>query len=158
MIFPPAIRPKTLLKTGFVLLGLALFMTWVRAQEAAPEKNEWKDRLGLSDDQVNRLAQLQSEEKRQMKPLREQRVVLIAKLRNQIKNKADDAALKKTLDALADIRKAIKAGEEAFQESRFSILTPSQQAKMLLWHIRYHEMKEKKDREKEESDDISFLQ
>jgi Spy/CpxP family protein refolding chaperone len=150
---------KRMIAVALLALAVILPTRMLRAEEHGHgKKGEWKQKLGLTDDQVKKLDESRASEKTEMKPLREKKTALMAKLEEQIKNKAADADIKATLDEMAAAHKAMEASEEKFEDSRSAILTPTQQAKMMVHRIRHHEKEGKKEKckagkEKEDNDD-----
>jgi Spy/CpxP family protein refolding chaperone len=95
--------------------------------------------------------ELKASQKAEMKPLREKADALIEKLKDQIKNKASDADIKGTLDEVTANHDAMKQIENKYEQSRSSILTPMQQAKMVVRRMKQHNKMEKKEK-KEKAD------
>ncbi len=95
-----------------------------------------KDKLGLTDDQVSKLDAARKAHQEAVKPLRERMKADIAKLREQVKSKASDAEIKATLDDLDGAWKGLRGAMEKLKSDSAAILTPTQQAKMTLWHVR----------------------
>jgi Spy/CpxP family protein refolding chaperone len=96
------------------------------------DEGKMKDKLGLSDDQVAKLKAMRDSSKEAFKPLMEKERGLMAKLNDQSVNKAPDSAIQTTLNDLKANHKAMKEQMEKIQDQKDAILTPSQQAKMML--------------------------
>lgn len=140
-----------------LMAGLAFSAFAVRAvaEDAGPgmeshEGNEGhemsaaklKDKLGLSDDQVTKLDAAWKSAKDAAKPYREQMKADLAKLKDQVKNKASDDEIKATLDDLDAAHKGAEGAMEKAKADSRSILTPTQQAKMALhMHHRMEKMR-----------------
>ena len=91
-----------------------------------------KEELGLSDEQVKKLDALREKNQATMKKARRQMRDLMAKLEDQVDDKAGDAALSATLKELKAAKKEMQALHEKAMDEREAILTPSQQAKGLV--------------------------
>ncbi len=131
-------------------LAPAIYTLRAEANENG-KKHEWKGKLGLTEDQVKKMDELKASQKAEMKPLREKADALIEKLKDQIKNKASDADIKGTLDEVTANHDAMKQIENKYEQSRSSILTPMQQAKMVVRRMKQHNKMEKKEK-KEKAD------
>lgn len=115
----------------------------VRADEGgAPEKKGWfkghgkhEDGLGLSEDQKTKLKKLEEDKRDAMKPLHRKMRDLTIRLSDQIEDKAADSEIKATLEELHSSRKAMMEQMEKFMHEKDAILTPTQQAKMMLWKM-----------------------
>ena len=130
------------------MLGLlaALPATFVRADNSAAPTPNAKNRpwdasqvqktLGLTDDQVAKLNALMKTQKNTMQPMAEKQKDLLKKLDDQVRAKAANADIQTTLDALQASRKAMAAQGEQFRIQRAAILTPTQEAKMMLAQLR----------------------
>jgi Spy/CpxP family protein refolding chaperone len=122
------------------------------------KRHEMKEKLGLSEDQEKKLADLRTAEKAELKPLHEKNKAVVEKLKGQIQSKDSDANIKTTLDELKANRESMKQVALKYRESRAAILTPTQQAKMI---IAGHEhmkkkgamMRSKEDQDEQEDDD-----
>lgn len=91
-----------------------------------------KEKLGLSEDQAKKLKALQESQGKDMKTLQRKMRDLMAKLEDQVDDKATDSALDATLKELKVAQKEMMAAHEKLQEAREAILTPTQRAKGLL--------------------------
>jgi len=91
-----------------------------------------KDKLGLTDDQVTKLKTLFESQKDANKALRDQMKIDLDTLQQKVDSKASDGDLKKALDALSTDKKAMDANRQKMEDQARQILTPSQQAKMVL--------------------------
>lgn len=89
-------------------------------------------KLGLSDEQMEKMKAAAKAHRETIKPLRKEMRADMKKLREQIKNRAGDAAVAATLGKLELTRKAIQAENEKMKAATDELLTPTQQAKMLL--------------------------
>lgn len=89
-------------------------------------------KLGLSDEQMEKMKAATKTHMETIKPLRKELRADMKKLREQIKNRAGDAAVAATLGKLELTRKAIQAENEKMKAATVELLTPTQQAKMLL--------------------------
>jgi len=144
---------RRVIAVAILALALAPAMQTLRAEEHEQgKKHEWKEKLGLSDDQVKKLEDLRASEKAEMKPLRDKGHALVEKLEGQIKSKASDADIKATLDELAANHNSMEQIEDKSKESRSSILTPTQQAKMLVSRMKHHKKMEEAEKGKEKGE------
>lgn len=107
------------------------------ARKAAPEKHEemgkkFKEKLGLSDEQAEKMKTAMKAHHDAVKPLREIMRQGMDKLRKQIKDNAGEDDLKATLNELDQTRKAMLAEMENLKTNMAGILTTTQRAKMLV--------------------------
>lgn len=120
------------------------------------KRHEMKEKLGLTEDQEKKLADLRKSERDEIKPIREKNQALMEKLNRQIKSKSSDADIKTTLDELKANRESMKQIALKYRESRAAILTPTQQAKMIVAgheHMKNRMEKREERGEKEEQED-----
>jgi Spy/CpxP family protein refolding chaperone len=96
------------------------------------EHKDWKEKLGLSDDQSKKMDAIRDAEKAEMKPLREKMRTLKEKLKWQVDAKASDKEIKATLDELETSFSSMQSAEKKYRDQKKSILTPSQQAQVFL--------------------------
>ena len=96
------------------------------------DEGKMKAKLGLSDDQAAKLKALRASSKEAFKPVMEKDRGLMAKLNDQVVNKAADSDIEATLKDLKANRNAMKEQMEKMQDQKDAILTPMQRAKMLL--------------------------
>ncbi len=92
----------------------------------------WKEKLGLTDDQVAKMKELMKKQMTETQPLRDQMKVDMDTLKLKVDAKASDDTIKILLDNLSADKKKLQAKRESFIEQAKSILTPSQQAKFLM--------------------------
>jgi Spy/CpxP family protein refolding chaperone len=95
-----------------------------------------KERLGLSDDQADKLKAAWDAQKAAMKPLREAAKEGRRKLEEQVRGLASDKEIQATLDALDANRKAMLAERQKVEATLASVLKPSQRAKLRLMMAR----------------------
>jgi Spy/CpxP family protein refolding chaperone len=93
--------------------------------------------LGLSDDQATKLKAVFEAEKTALKPLWDKQKETLKKLHGQVEAKASDDEIKATLADLKAGHKAMMDQREQFQSQKADILTPTQQAKMLLREMKH---------------------
>lgn len=91
-----------------------------------------KEKLGLTDDQAAKFKDARKAHGEATKPLHRKMRDGIAKLGDQLQDKASDGDIKATLDSLKSVRQAMSAEEEKFHDSLASFLTPTQQAKLVM--------------------------
>jgi len=124
-----------------------------------------KEKLGLTDEQAAKMKDIWKSQQETMKSLRDQERVDMALLRQKVDAKASDSEIRTVLDKLSADRKAIQEAQESMTKKMKSILTPTQQAKMLLGVAHHMEgmrggmkekMKEKKaDRKKHKKESLT---
>src|SRR3989338_9416048 len=117
---------QTLMLGAFVL-GLGL-----PPLSAQPAGNKIKEKLGLPDEQAEKLKAARKAKRQALKPLREQLSNDMDKLRAQIKDKAGDGDIQATLNQLELNHKAIQAENEKFKTAIAGFLSATQRAKLLL--------------------------
>ena len=91
-----------------------------------------KEKLGLSDDQADKLTAAFKAHREQVKPLFDKVRVAQDLLRQRLDEKASDKDIQASLDGLAAARAALRAQREKFETSLASILSPRQRAEMQL--------------------------
>jgi len=96
------------------------------------DKDSFKEKYALTDDQSAKLKALFKSRREEAKPLREKMRVEIDTLRLDVDSNASEGQLKAALDKLAADKKTMQASNESFKEKLRAILTPKQQAQMLL--------------------------
>ena len=94
--------------------------------------DQWKEKLGLSDEQVSKLKDLFKSQMDIMKPLRDQMKIDMDTLQQKVDAKASDADLKKVLGTLSADRKNLDSARQKMEDQVRGILTPTQQAKFVL--------------------------
>jgi len=131
--------------TGLVLVSP---LVQLRAQEEMPKNNDTKEArsdggdhhngLGLTDDQKSKFKSIKESEMKALKPLMRKQRDLTLKLKDQIEDNANDSDLKATLAALKSNHEAIKTQRIQFKNEKEALLTPLQQAKMVVWKMKGH--------------------
>ena len=91
-----------------------------------------KKKLGLTDDQASKLKDLFKSQMESNKPLRDQMKIDMDTLQQKIDTKASDADIKKLLDKLDAEQKEMQTSHEKMKDQLRSILSPTQQAKLVL--------------------------
>lgn len=91
-----------------------------------------KEMLGLTDDQEAKFKDAMKAHGEAVKPLKRKLRDGMTKLGDQLQDKADDSAVKATLDSLKATRQAMTAEQEKFHDGLASFLTPTQQGKLVL--------------------------
>ncbi|HVZ81552.1 MAG TPA: Spy/CpxP family protein refolding chaperone [bacterium] len=89
-------------------------------------------KLDLTDDQVSKLKELYQGQKDANKSLRERLKADMKSLRDKVDAKASDSDLKSVLDSLSQDRQDLQAARQRMADKMRGILTPTQQAKMVL--------------------------
>ncbi len=101
-------------------------------QQGGMNLERMKEKLGLSDDQVSKLKDLLKAQMEAGQTFRDQLKADIDVLQQKVDSKASDGDLKKALDTLVADRKAMEANRQKTEDMFREILTPLQQAKMVL--------------------------
>lgn len=96
-----------------------------------PGMEKLQQRLGLDDAGFAKLEKAMDDHRAAMEPLQKKGRELARDLGEQLKSKASDGDIQKTLDGLDQNRKDIQAANDRFQKE-LSFLTPTQRAKLLL--------------------------
>ena len=140
-------RWKTGVLAAWILAGLTLApAAW--AHEGPQDKGghhdwiarRWKDKLGLSDEQVTKLQAAIKSSREAVVPLRRELKDGVEKLRAQLTLKQSEADIKATLDQIAKTRKALAAEREKVKSTFDSVLSVQQRAKLVvLFEGRRHE-------------------
>ena len=139
---------------GLGALSAALLfgaIQFVRADDSAPADNDssakmdkghgwdkgdhvgmWKEKLGLSDSQADKLKDLFNKQREETKILSDQMKVNMDTLKLKVDSKASDGEIKALLDSLSAGKKKLQAKRDGFIDQVKTILTPTQQAKLLL--------------------------
>jgi|GEM_PF-1664140 len=94
--------------------------------------DKMKEKLSLTDSQVSQLKTLFKKQMENNKPLRDQERIDMDTLQQEVDANASDADIKKLLDKLDGERKTLQSSREKMTDQLRTILTPSQQAKMVL--------------------------
>ena len=92
----------------------------------------FKKKLELSDEQVAKLKVVWTSHQEAMKPVREKLKTALVQLRAEVKSKASDAEIAATLVQLKAGREEMRVQTEKTLAAAEGILTPSQQAKVVL--------------------------
>jgi Spy/CpxP family protein refolding chaperone len=144
-------RTGSLLMAGLLMAAPGAVL---RADDAMPamekqdhsfDAKKMQKKLGLTDDQTVKLKAIAEAQKAAMKPLWDKQKDLTKKLKEQVDAKASDTDIQATLTELQTNRTAMRDQMEQFRTQKDAILTPTQQAKMLLhMHKGMHHDKDKK--------------
>jgi len=111
---------------------------------------EWKEKMEMTDAQAEKFKALMQAKHEAVMPFRKQAMEDTHKLREQLKNKADDKEIQATMERMEKSHKAIEAEQEKFKAATASLLTPTQRAKLLL-HMMKRMNHEGKGRDKKET-------
>jgi Spy/CpxP family protein refolding chaperone len=95
-------------------------------------QDAFKQKYALTDDQSAKLKDLFKTHREEAKPLQEKMKVEIDTLRLDVDSNASESQLKTALDKLSADKKLMRDSQEQFQAKLQAILTPKQQAQMLL--------------------------
>jgi len=92
----------------------------------------WREALGLTEPQETKLKALREEARTALKPLRRKQRDLLIKLHDQLEDKAGDSEIKSTLAEIRSTRETLRDQAKRFIAQKDAILTPTQQAKMMM--------------------------
>jgi hypothetical protein len=143
-------------RIAFVAVFAAILLNWplrpaLQAQESgeqmesqeampAPEHEssaaKWKEKLGLTNEQVDMLKAAMKTRREAVEPLMKQIKESMKKLREQVKAKASDSDIQAILDAMEQAHQGMRTAMEKFKTDT-AFLTSTQRAKMLL-HKMHH--------------------
>jgi Spy/CpxP family protein refolding chaperone len=93
---------------------------------------EWKERLGLSDEQQAKLKAAHRAQRDAVTPLHDKMEDELDKLRGLVKEGKDEKAVAASLETVKSLHKSLQVEEEKFRVAAAAVLSPLQQAKMLL--------------------------
>jgi Spy/CpxP family protein refolding chaperone len=126
-----------------VWTGLFLVAPWTAASARDMDNSgaAYGSKMDLSDGQKTKLKALHRTERDALTPLKDKQEDLAKKLRTQVDAKASDAVIQPILEELKSNQKAMRDQIEKFQTQRETILTPTQQAEMLLRFMKHDHMK-----------------
>lgn len=95
-------------------------------------QGQWPQKLGLSQEQEQKLQTVMQAHRTAMENLRLQRRQGLEKLRDQVQANAGDSDIQVTLSQLTSVEKAIQAENDHLNRTLSGFLTPKQRAQMLL--------------------------
>ncbi len=141
---------------GGLVLALALSASFVMAddkgggKEGKDGKGKWAEKLGLTTDQQTKMQDLQKDIQGKMKPLRDSDKDLLKQLKGLVDSKGSDSDISGVLDKLASNRTQEQVLDKQRADGMKQILTPTQQAQMVLGMAKkgMEKMKEWKDKKK----------
>lgn len=93
----------------------------------------WKDKLGLSAEQVRKFTALENEKALRLKPLRELLRNGMVKVQSQLAENASESDVQDSLQQLLQLHRAIADRSERIDAGLSTFLAPSQRAKLLVW-------------------------
>ncbi|MFA6315834.1 MAG: Spy/CpxP family protein refolding chaperone [Elusimicrobiota bacterium] len=125
---------------GIVGLGLQTGSLWAEDKASAGKgagavqcaKGRMAQRLGLTQEQADKMGELRKAQKEAVAPLRKKLKEETARLRELVRDEASDKEIAAVLSRVQETHKAIQAEQEKLKGKLAVLLTPSQQAKMLL--------------------------
>lgn len=116
----------------------------------APDPAGMKEALGLSEAQVKKLKEL-SDERKDLKASRRQMRDLMAKLSDQVEDKAGEAELAATLKEIDALQAKLHQAQMALKAERDAVLTVTQRAQLMARRGgRMEERMEKREERREE--------
>ncbi|MBI3549300.1 MAG: hypothetical protein HY078_09695 [Elusimicrobia bacterium] len=92
----------------------------------------WMKRFGLTEEQTKKFHEAQTAGKEAAKPIMEKYKAAQKKLKEQVKSKAVDDEIKKTLEEMTALRKSLHEAVESAKQKAEATLSPTQRAKMIL--------------------------
>lgn len=98
--------------------------------------HRFKEKLGLTDDQVKKLEEARKAHWEAIKPLREQLKDAVRKVHGELEIKASNDDVASALAGVEKARKALRDENEKFKSAAAGILTPVQRAKLLVMRER----------------------
>jgi hypothetical protein len=114
----------------------------MQSQEAmpAPEHEslaaKWKDKLGLTDEQVGKLKTAMKARREAIEPLIKQMKESMKKLHEQVKAKASESDIQAVLDEMEQAHQGMRTAMEKYKADT-AFLSATQRAKMIL-HYMHH--------------------
>jgi len=93
-----------------------------------------KEKLGLNDEQAEKLDAAWQAHREAVKPLREQLHKALRKVHGQLEIEASDKDIQAALDQVEQARQSLRVETDKFQKTMETMLTPTQRAKMLIMH------------------------
>jgi Spy/CpxP family protein refolding chaperone len=121
-----------LLAIPFALLLGALPLQFSSANDHPADSGKMMKSLGLSADQTTKMKSVMDAQKTALKPLWDKQKDLMKKLKGQVDAKAGDSDIQATLSEIKSTHETMRTQMEQFQDQKAAILTPTQQAQMLL--------------------------
>lgn len=129
--------------TAAALLGGALFLPAIlraegKKEKPAPEEREGrmaakiKEKLGLSDEQAEKLKALRRAHRDAAESLRSELKASVRRLGDQLEDDASEKELSATLDKIKAGRKALREARDKFEADSSALLTPTQRAKLVV--------------------------
>ena len=94
---------------------------------------QWKEKLGLSSDQVPKVLAAVKTREAGLQPLREQLRAAMRQLQSQLTENAPDQQVQESLLQLALVQNAVTAKNDQFDAKLGSFLLPTQRGKLLAW-------------------------
>ena len=104
----------------------------VLAREDAAGR-QWKDKLGLSAEQLPKFLAAVKARDADLHPLQEQSRAEMRKLRAQLSENAPEKDVQDSLEQVVRLQKEMTRRNEQFDAGTASFLVPSQRAKLLVW-------------------------
>ncbi len=95
-------------------------------------RGEWKKKLGLTDEQAQKLRTAMQSKHTATENLIQQRRQTVDQLRGELQSNAADPMIQATLAQLRGIQKSMQSVQDQFHDSLAGLLTPKQEAQLLL--------------------------
>ena len=113
-------------------VGILIGALVAAATAAMPAGTDWKKYFGLTADQKPKFDQANKDKSDKVKTLKDQQDKATETLRGQVDAKASDDQIKGAFAQVRSASQAIHAAEDGFWTQVAAIITPTQQAKLLL--------------------------
>lgn len=117
---------------GLGIMAGVLATAVASASAAMPAGMDWKKYFALTPDEKPKFDQANKDKSDKVKAAKEDQEKATETLRGQVDSKASDDQIKGTFSQVRAASQAIHAAEDGFWTQASSILTPTQQAKLLL--------------------------
>jgi Spy/CpxP family protein refolding chaperone len=99
----------------------------------AAARLQWKERLGLNDQQLRKFSAAEAAREAALRPARAELREALVKLQGQLAENEPEAKVQESLQRVARARKALADENEKADAVLASFLSPSQRAKLLVW-------------------------
>jgi Spy/CpxP family protein refolding chaperone len=100
--------------------------------ERAEADAHWREKLGLTVPQAQKLAEAERVKEDALRPLRSQLRDALVKLQEQVVGKAPESEIQATLERVAKVRASMQGVDKRYDEQLALFLSPTQRARILL--------------------------
>lgn len=94
---------------------------------------QWKEKLGLTDEQARRFTALEHEKEARLKPLRELLRVEMVRLQGLLTENAPEQEVEDSLAEVVEMQRAIAERSASLDAGFSAFLSSSQRARLLVW-------------------------